>query len=66
MIESRGVYAVAEYEAVKKEQGETHDFTRTQAALTLLRELDKGRQSGEEKGWFTLEEVEESLGLSHE
>lgn len=36
-----------------------------EAVLTLLQELDKGRQSGEEKGWFTLEEVEASLALSH-
>ena len=31
-----------------------------------MNELEKGRRSGEEKGWLTLEAVEENLGLSHE
>ncbi len=31
-----------------------------------MNELEKGRKSGEEKGWLTLEDVEENLGLSHE
>ena len=33
---------------------------------TIMKELAKGRKSGEEKGWLTLEAVEEHLGLTHE
>ena len=29
----------------------------------LFSELEKGRKSGEEKGWLTLEEVRKNLGL---
>ena len=31
-----------------------------------MNELAKGRKSGEEKGWLTLEAVEEHLGITHE
>ena len=31
------------------------------AIKVLLHELDKGKKSGEEKGWLTPEEVEEQL-----
>lgn len=37
-----------------------------QATIRLMNELEKGRKSGEEKGWLSLEAVEETLGLSHE
>ncbi|MDO4279182.1 MAG: hypothetical protein Q4C69_10155 [Lachnoclostridium edouardi] len=39
---------------------------KSQAAVELMNELAKGRRSGEEKGWLTLEAVEEHLRLSHE
>lgn len=42
------------------------DYTKTEATLRLLSELEKGRRSGETEGWLTLEEVEESLGIEHE
>lgn len=42
------------------------DFERTQAKLRLVSELEKGRKSGEEKGWLTLNAVEEALGITHE
>ncbi len=42
------------------------DYEKTQAILHLMRELEKGRKSGEEKGWLTLEAVERHLGISHE
>ena len=42
------------------------DYEKTQATIQLMNELEKGRKSGEEKGWLTLEAVEENLGLSHE
>ena len=52
----RGRYAIIDIQ----------DYERTQATLRLMNELEKGRKSGEEKGWLTLEAVEENLGLSHE
>ena len=42
------------------------DYEKTQATIRLMNELAKGRQSGEEKGWLTLEAVEEHLGIEHE
>ena len=52
----RGRYAIVDM----------HDYEKTQATLKLLNELVKGRKSGEEKGWLTLEAVEEHLGIVHE
>lgn len=43
-----------------------HDYEKTQATLRLLNELAKGRKSGEENGWLTLEAVEDHLGISNE
>ena len=42
------------------------DFERAQATIQLMNELAKGRKSGEEKGWLTLESVEKSLGIVNE
>ena len=39
---------------------------KSQATVELMNELAKGRRSGEEKGWLTLEAVEEHLRPSHE
>ena len=39
------------------------DYERTQAIIRLLNELEKGRRSGEESGWLSLEAVEAQLGL---
>ncbi|MDR2166273.1 MAG: hypothetical protein LBE35_00305 [Clostridiales bacterium] len=39
-----------------------HD--RERAIAWLMAELEKGRKSGEEHGWFTADEVKKSLGLS--
>ena len=33
------------------------DYERDNATLTLMRELAKGKKSGEEKGWLSSEEV---------
>lgn len=52
----RGRYAIVDI----------HDYEKTQAIITLMNELVKGRTSGEEKGWLTLEVVEEHLGIVHE
>lgn len=42
------------------------DDEKSQAILRLTEELEAGRQSAEEKGWLTLEEVEEQLGAEAE
>ena len=52
----RGRYAILDIQ----------DYERTQAALRLMNELAKGRQAGEEKGWRSLEAVEEQLGIANE
>ena len=52
----RGRYAILDMQ----------DFEKTQATLRLMNELAKGRKSGEEKGWLTLEAVEKSLGIVNE
>ena len=49
----RGRYAILDMQ----------EYEKTQAMLQLMQELAKGRKSGEEKGWLSLEEVEKSLGL---
>mgnify|MGYP000394015914 CR=1 FL=1 len=46
----RGRYAIVDMQ----------DYERTQATLRLMNELAKGRKSGEEKGWLTLEAVEKT------
>jgi prevent-host-death family protein len=40
------------------------EYEKTQAAIKLMAELEKGRISGELEGWFTLEEVRKELGVS--
>lgn len=45
----RGRYAIVDM----------RDYEKTLATLRLMNELEKGRISGETKGWLTLEEVEE-------
>ena len=52
----RGRYAILDIQ----------DFEKTQATLRLMNELAKGRKSGEESGWLTLEAVEELLGTANE
>lgn len=42
------------------------DYERTQTTLRLMNELAKGRKSGEQKGWLTLEAVEKNLGIADE
>lgn len=43
----RGRYAILDIQ----------DYEKTEAALTLLSELNKGRKSGEENGWLSSDEV---------
>jgi len=44
----RGRYAIIDIQ----------DYEKTQATIRLMNELEKGRKSGEEKGWLTLEAVD--------
>lgn len=46
----RGKYAIVDI-------AEQEEYERTKAKLRLLNELEKGRRSGEERGWHTHEEV---------
>lgn len=52
----RGRYAIVDM----------RDYEKAQATLRLLDELGKGRRSGEEGGWLTLDEAEAALGVTHE
>lgn len=52
----RGRYAILDMQ----------DFEKIQATLRLMNELAKGRKSGEENGWLTLEAVEKNLGIVNE
>lgn len=52
----RGRYAIVDMQ----------DYEKTQATIRLMNELAKGRMSGEEKSWLTLEAVEEHLGITNE
>lgn len=46
-------YAILDIQAYKK----------TQATFRLMNELAKGRKSGDEKGWHTLDEIEAGLEI---
>ena len=52
----RGRYAILDMQ----------NFEKTQTTIRLMNELAKGRKSGEEKGWLTLDAVEKNLGIDHE
>jgi prevent-host-death family protein len=51
----RGRYVIVDME----------DYEKTQATIKLIAELAKGKKSGEEQGWLSVEEVERDLGISH-
>ena len=50
----RGCYVIMDIAEYEK-------YERYQAELWLMSELEKGRKSGEEKGWLTLDEVKARL-----
>lgn len=52
----RGRYAIVDME----------EYEKTQAAIKLMTALAKGEKSGDEKGWFSLDDVEKELGLKNE
>jgi len=39
------------------------DYEKTQAGIKLMTELFKGRKTGEEQGWETIEDIEAALGI---
>jgi len=47
----RGAYAIVDI-------AEQENYEKTKAALKLMCELQKGRQSGEQNGWLSEEDVE--------
>lgn len=51
----RGRYAILDMQ----------DFEKMQATIRLMNELTKGRKSGEEKGWLTLDAVERNLTIQN-
>jgi PHD/YefM family antitoxin component YafN of YafNO toxin-antitoxin module len=51
----RGRYAIVDIE----------EYEKTRAALKLMSELEKGRISGEQEGWFALDDIRKEFGLSH-
>lgn len=54
-----GAYSVRD---IKDEE----EIERTKAALHLLIELERGRRSGEEEGWLSLEDVMKQFGVSED
>ena len=52
----RGRYAIIDLE----------EYEKTQATIQLMNELAKGRKSGLEEGYRLLEEVEHTLGITHD
>ena len=54
-----GRYAILDIE-------EYQEYERMKTMQCLMGELEKGRRSGEEEGYFTLEEVEKELGIKYE
>ncbi len=54
-----GRYAILDME-------EYQEYERMKAMNWLMSEIEKGRRSGKEEGYFTLEEVERELGITYE
>ncbi len=52
----RGKYAIMDL----------YDYEKTQATVRLMNELAKGRKSGEESGWHSIEDVEAHFGITNE
>lgn len=42
------------------------DYEKSEAMLKLISELEKGRRSGEENGWLSLEDVEKYLSKDYD
>ncbi|MEG0759334.1 MAG: prevent-host-death protein, partial [Raoultibacter sp.] len=42
------------------------DYEKMQTTLEMMNEIERGRKSGEEKGWIDMDDVEARLGIAHE
>lgn len=42
------------------------DYEKTQATIKLLSSLSKGKKSGEEQGWLSVEDIQSALGIVDE
>jgi len=43
---------------------ELEDYERKEAVIKLMTELEKGRNSGENEEWFTLEEIRKEFNIA--
>lgn len=41
------------------------EYDKLKASLKLMSQLAEGEQTGKEKGWMSIEEVEQALGVDH-
>jgi prevent-host-death family protein len=41
------------------------EYEKTAASVRLLSELAKGKRSGEENGWLSIDHVEKNLGINY-
>lgn len=39
------------------------DYEKTNSLIKLLSELSKGKKAGEEKGWLSIDDVEQNIGV---
>ena len=63
----RGKYAIVELRDYEKAQATIRlTYTPPRPRPFMMSEIAKGRRSGEEEGWLSVEEVEKSLGITNE
>jgi len=43
-----------------------NDFEKKEAALKLMMELEKGRNSGEKEGWYSLEDIRQEFSINND
>ena len=41
------------------------DYKKKEAAIILMKELEKGKLSGENEGWVTLEDIRNEFGITN-
>jgi len=44
---------------------ELQDFEKKEAIINLMTELEKGRNSGEKEGWYTLDEIKKEFAVKN-
>ncbi|MFB5676409.1 hypothetical protein ACE3NQ_08405 [Paenibacillus terreus] len=42
---------------------ENNEYEKLRASLKLMSQLTEGEQAGKEKGWMSIEEVKQALGI---